>query len=281
MKNQVKIVQEVPQLTDLETARFRDFDGLMRQHSDYRRVLRRNRIIGSSGFILLVILGLFFYTKTGVETSPNPDVKPASEAALEAASGATFEADRPSPATKLSGNPNTPPEIPAELPVTENRPPENTGSIDVEKVDQSPAPDQRTQPEPPELVPEKEVPKSDDRPVRNEFTDAAPVLGMQHLYEWMNEHIVYPEELRVRPDSASDADGRAMEGVVVVQFTVGADSSISRVKVVQSLGESFDKEAIRLIKSMPPWKPATRNGQPLNRSFTLPVRFSLKESDQP
>ena len=68
-------------------------------------------------------------------------------------------------------------------------------------------------------------------------------------------------------------EGTDVQGVVILQFVVKADGSIGDVKVVRNLSEAHDKEAVRLIKSLPNFAPGTQNGQPVAVWYTLPVRF--------
>ena len=63
---------------------------------------------------------------------------------------------------------------------------------------------------------------------------------------------------------------------MIVQFVVGRDGSISGAKVVKSVDPSLDKEAIRVVKSMPKWIPGKQNGQSVNVKYTLPVTFQLR-----
>lgn len=64
-----------------------------------------------------------------------------------------------------------------------------------------------------------------------------------------------------------------IEGRVVVQFVVNTDGSIGDVKVVRSVHPDYDKEAIRVIKSLPKFTPGRQNGQAVAVWYTLPVIF--------
>ena len=66
----------------------------------------------------------------------------------------------------------------------------------------------------------------------------------------------------------SDAQGR-----VILGFTVNEDGSLSDIKVMRSITPYLDKEAIRIVKSMPKWNPAKQNGKPVKTKYTLPVTF--------
>ena len=61
--------------------------------------------------------------------------------------------------------------------------------------------------------------------------------------------------------------------VVLINFMVDADGSVTRFTVVQSAGAAFDNEVIRVLKKMPRWKPALQNGHPVAVPFTQPVTF--------
>jgi protein TonB len=62
-------------------------------------------------------------------------------------------------------------------------------------------------------------------------------------------------------------------GIVYVTFIVEKDGSLDSVRLLQTLTEYYDQEALRLIKAMPKWKPAMQNGQPVRTQFNFPVKF--------
>ncbi|MBR4390018.1 MAG: TonB family protein [Prevotella sp.] len=66
-----------------------------------------------------------------------------------------------------------------------------------------------------------------------------------------------------------------IEGRVVVQFIVEADGSVSSPSVVHSVSPGLDREAVRLIMSMPRWKPARQQGQPVRCVQSLPIGFKI------
>ena len=68
-----------------------------------------------------------------------------------------------------------------------------------------------------------------------------------------------------------------IEGRVICQFVVDRDGTIEDVQVVKSGGHpSLDKEAVRVIKLMPKWKPGLQDGKPVRVRYTVPVNFRLK-----
>ncbi|HAD14020.1 MAG TPA: hypothetical protein DCF33_16470 [Saprospirales bacterium] len=72
--------------------------------------------------------------------------------------------------------------------------------------------------------------------------------------------------------------GRAtgMEGQVYVRFIVEKDGTLSNHLVLRDLGGGCGEEALRLVKSMPKWKPGRHQGQAVRVTYTVPVKFRLK-----
>jgi TonB family protein len=92
--------------------------------------------------------------------------------------------------------------------------------------------------------------------------------GQQAMMKFIAENIQYP------------ADAMEKGGRVVCQFVVEKDGHIGDIQVVRTSGDaSLDKEAVRVISSMPKWKPGRQRGQAVRVSYTLPVNFRL--SDEP
>ncbi len=90
--------------------------------------------------------------------------------------------------------------------------------------------------------------------------------GNQKLMEYLSREIRYP----------IIAQENGIQGAVIVQFTVRKDGKIDDVEVVRSADPSLDKEAIRLVKSMPDWNPGKQRGKAVHCKFTLPIRFRLQ-----
>jgi len=90
--------------------------------------------------------------------------------------------------------------------------------------------------------------------------------GQKALIEFLSKNVKYPEE----------AKKAGIQGRVVVRFMVDRDGAIAKVKVARSGGnKELDREAVRVIKAMPDWKPGTVRGNPVNVTYTLPVNFRL------
>ena len=72
------------------------------------------------------------------------------------------------------------------------------------------------------------------------------------------------------------AQENGIQGRVVCQFVVNSDGSIVDIAVVRGVEESLDKEAIRVIQSMPKWTPGRQGGKSVRVKYTLPIRFKLQ-----
>lgn len=86
------------------------------------------------------------------------------------------------------------------------------------------------------------------------------------IYQYLGNNTHYP----------AMAKENGIEGKVVVQFVVNEDGSISGTKVLRHVGGGCDDEALRVVSSMPAWKPGMQNGQPVKVYYTLPITFKLR-----
>ena len=89
--------------------------------------------------------------------------------------------------------------------------------------------------------------------------------GDEECFKWLSEHIKYP----------SICQEQGVQGRVIVNFVVNKDGSIVDVKTVRSPDNNLTKEAERVVKMMPKWKPARQGNKPVRSRFTLPVMFRL------
>ena len=69
-----------------------------------------------------------------------------------------------------------------------------------------------------------------------------------------------------------------VQGKVYIQFVIEKDGSITDVKVIRGVDASLDKEAVRVVKSMPKWKPGKQRNKPVRVSYTLPINFQLSNN---
>jgi TonB family protein len=89
--------------------------------------------------------------------------------------------------------------------------------------------------------------------------------GIDECMRYIARHVKYP--------AISIENGA--QGIVSVRFIIEKDGSISNPKIAQGVDEYLDKEAMRVIMSMPKWKPGKQRGVAVRTQFTLPVKFRL------
>lgn len=90
--------------------------------------------------------------------------------------------------------------------------------------------------------------------------------GMAECLKFLGKNIKYP----------TIAQENGVQGRVIVQFVVNRDGSIVDPVVVRSVDPYLDKEALRVIKSMPKWKPGQQRGKAVRVKYTVPVTFKLQ-----
>ena len=89
--------------------------------------------------------------------------------------------------------------------------------------------------------------------------------GESELHKYILSELQYPHEARVNKES----------GEVLVAFSVGMDGYISGVRVVRSVSESLDAEAVRVVSKMRPWIPGKKNGRNVRAEMSIPIKFSV------
>ena len=89
--------------------------------------------------------------------------------------------------------------------------------------------------------------------------------GQAALMKYLKDNIKYPIIARES----------GIQGRVIVQFVVNKDGSIVDIQVVRSVDPYLDKEAIRVINTMPKWEPGMQRDKPVRVKFTLPIMFRL------
>jgi protein TonB len=103
-----------------------------------------------------------------------------------------------------------------------------------------------------------------------EFTVSPEIMpefigGEDALIRFLNQKVKYPYyEIE-----------QEIEGMVIVEFLVDKDGSISHAKVIKSATPNFDREALRVVRMMPRWKPGMQGGEPVKVLFNVPITFKL------
>jgi len=102
------------------------------------------------------------------------------------------------------------------------------------------------------------------------FVDEMPEFpgGNIELLRFIGENLEYPAE-------ASDNN---IQGRVILKFAVNTDGSVDRVEIIKGVDNSLDNEAMRVVKTLPRFKPGKQNGVAVPVWFTLPVIFQLKNN---
>ena len=91
--------------------------------------------------------------------------------------------------------------------------------------------------------------------------------GMTSLQSYINRSLKYPQVSREKNS----------QGRVIVRFIIDSNGTVISPQVIRSSGDFYlDMEAIRVIESMPKWKPGKHKGKPVRVYFTMPIVFSLK-----
>ena len=116
------------------------------------------------------------------------------------------------------------------------------------------------------LPSKKDQDSTEKNPAIPQFTEATPVDGYPSLYSYFDKELKYP---------AAPTD--SIQGIVTVSFAITKAGMPDFIKIENSLGEAFDAECIRVIKNMPPWKPATVYGKPVQTRLSIPLTFKIKK----
>ncbi len=72
------------------------------------------------------------------------------------------------------------------------------------------------------------------------------------------------------------AQENGIQGKVYVTFVVGKDGSVNNAVIARGVDASLDKEALRVVNTLPKWKPGKQRGKPVNVSYTVPINFQLQ-----
>lgn len=91
--------------------------------------------------------------------------------------------------------------------------------------------------------------------------------GNQEMFKFLGKNLKYPKYEKKKN----------IEGVVYAEFVIKKDGTVDDVTILKSVEKSkkLDKEVKRVLAMMPKWKPAMKDGNPIDSKMTLPVRFAL------
>ena len=119
-----------------------------------------------------------------------------------------------------------------------------------------------------EVIAQPEPPKHEEEAKVFDVVEQMPSFpgGPSALMEYLHDHVKYPVV----------AQENGVQGRVVVSFIVERDGSITDVRVVRSVDPSLDREAQRVVSSMPRWTPGKQNGSAVRVKYNVPVSFRLQ-----
>lgn len=95
--------------------------------------------------------------------------------------------------------------------------------------------------------------------------------GDESRLKFLRQNIQYPEE----------AIRKRIQGVVMTSFIIERDGSISNIRIIAGIGGGCDEEAIRVIRQMPRWEPAKRNGKVVRIILKMPILFRIPGTARP
>ncbi len=127
-----------------------------------------------------------------------------------------------------------------------------------------------------ELLPEQD--SNQDKPLEALGVDPANPLnfhvvedlpqfpgGAVEFMKWLTRHLRYPNSARQKK----------VEGKVVAVFYIEKTGKVTNVQIVQPLSPECDREALRVLRLMPDWKPGVQNDQPCRTKVSIPIVFKL------
>lgn len=111
------------------------------------------------------------------------------------------------------------------------------------------------------------IPVASEKPLNFRIVQQMPEFpgGGSAFIQWLTRQLRYPPL----------AQSQRIQGRVVVSFIVNKDGSIADVKLEKSVNALLDREALRVIRMMPRWKPGVHNNQPCRTMVAVPVVFKI------
>ncbi|MBI3234229.1 MAG: TonB family protein [Bacteroidetes bacterium] len=181
---------------------------------------------------------------------------------------------QPPPPLEDEPEPPPPPKLPEQIKVEKFTPPEIVEDNEVRKEDEVKPPDEikgnvgtiEQEGTTDVIVPVDAGPAA---PIEDDKVYSQKDIKDYEIYSGLNDFL---EKNLEYPEYEKDAE---ITGVVKIGFTIEKDGSISNVHVAKSVSQGLDEEAVRVVKMMPKWKPATFNGRAVKLTFVLPITFSL------
>jgi TonB family C-terminal domain len=90
--------------------------------------------------------------------------------------------------------------------------------------------------------------------------------GMLGLQKYLSQSVRYP----------SLAQEQNIQGTVYLTFIINKEGKVENVSILRGVDKALDNEALRVVSSLPTWKPGRQNGRPVKVSFQVPIKFQLQ-----
>lgn len=93
--------------------------------------------------------------------------------------------------------------------------------------------------------------------------------GKDEMVKFLSKNIKYPRKEK----------RKNIQGTVYIKFFIDEYGDVQSIEIIRGIkdGGNLDKEALRVIKKMPKWKPGTQNGKPVKVWYSLPIKFTLRQ----
>lgn len=91
----------------------------------------------------------------------------------------------------------------------------------------------------------------------------------EYIANFINEKLVYPDSARERQK----------EGLVVVRFTIDTLGELTQLELVRNIGYNCGQEALKIVRQLPKFRPAQKDGHPVNSKLNIPIRFRTLDSN--
>lgn len=231
-----------PQVTEQEIASFMDFDALLKQKDALLHKRRSaNRLRKIMGLTSMVLIAAFITTLTWKDARKNI----------------------PSAVEKEAIVPGPPATDHDSLQIARTTAEESKNDTAVQQTQAKQKPARREQSDG-RAVPSLKHEIKRAQPV---YIQPVPVEGYSALYDYFDSALRYPVPV---VESA--------ERIVTVAFVIDDTGKATKITIENSMGDQFDEEALRLIKNMPLWHPATYGGKPIESKVSLPITFSVQKA---
>lgn len=108
---------------------------------------------------------------------------------------------------------------------------------------------------------------ADNNPLNFRVVERLPEFpgGMTEFMKWLTKNLKYPESAR----------RQNQQGTVVISFIVNTDGSTSEIRVVRPRHPDLDREAVRVVRMMPKWKPGEDHGKVCRTMISIPIVFKI------